>query len=96
MPRYKAVLFTPDGDWVTDYRFDTIEEVQDALADRGSTWFFYPFEGVIRDNGNFTSKRQKIVDMAPPYVDFKGRTIAALSRELKQTPEAVMRYMLGG
>lgn len=34
---YKAVLFAPDGAWVTDYRgCRTIAEVQDRLVDRGT------------------------------------------------------------
>lgn len=47
MEGYKAILFAPDGDWVTDCPGDTIEEVIEQLENLGSRWFFYPFQGII-------------------------------------------------
>jgi len=84
MKSYKAILFAPDGDYVTDYSSDTVEEVIEKLADRGSQWYFYPLEAVIVDRGS-VSKRQRLVDVSPELYGFKGCSIKtvqqALSRE---------------
>ena len=45
---YTALLVAPDGDYVTDYEGQSLNEVLEQLSDRGSRWFFYPFEFVIR------------------------------------------------
>jgi hypothetical protein len=63
--RYKAVLFATDGAWTTDYYdSESIEDVQEQLANQGSRWFFYPFEAVIVDHGALTTGKQRIVDSA--------------------------------
>jgi hypothetical protein len=49
--KYQAVLFAPDGDYVTDFHDrDTIEEVWEEIADMGSRWIFFPFCCVGTDN----------------------------------------------
>jgi hypothetical protein len=48
--RYHAVLFAPDGDYVTDYDRNTVEEVWEAINDQGSRWIFYPIPFVIRNH----------------------------------------------
>lgn len=41
--KYKAVLFSPDGEFVTDHRGrETVGDVWEAINDQGSKWFFYP------------------------------------------------------
>ena len=49
----------PDGDYVTDYSADTVEGVEEALADRGSRWVFYPFAVVVE--GGKVSDESRIV-----------------------------------
>jgi hypothetical protein len=84
MTEYKAVLIAPDGDWVTDFReCESIDEVYDRLNDMGSRWFFYPFHGVIIDHGGLTTSRQRLVSVAPPLEEFKGKTVKTLSKYLK-------------
>jgi len=95
MKRYQAVLFAPDGDWVTDFRRDTIEEVIYELANKGSRWFFYPYEAVITCNRNLhsagssvTALRQRLVDTCPELEGYKGRTIGTVSKAMaKYYPE---------
>ena len=95
MKRYKAVLFAPDGDWVTDYAgSETIEEAQERVADQGSRWFFYPFAAVIIDRGPLTSGRQRIVDGAEPFEGVKGLAINSVSKLLASIPEDEMRAIL--
>ena len=49
MRTYRAILFAPDGDFVTDFRSDTKEEVWDKVNDMGSRWIFYPIVFVATD-----------------------------------------------
>jgi hypothetical protein len=77
--KYKALLVTPDGDWVTDYwGCDTKHEVIEKLENQGSRWFFYPFQFVITDGAgrHYTKLTQRIVDASFPYEHLKGMTIA--------------------
>lgn len=82
MNGYKAVLMAPDGDYVTDYEADTVGQVEDALADQGSRWIFYPFTVVVRA-GAVTD--ETIIESACevygpdlffPGEDYTGRTLA--------------------
>jgi hypothetical protein len=80
---YQAILFAPDGDYVTDFSRESIEEVNSELADMGSRWYFYPLAFVIRDKtpGYTIGKdlmRQRIVD-APPEMDtLIGKSVATV------------------
>jgi hypothetical protein len=88
MTRYKAVLFAPDGDWVTDFRgCETVDEVKDCLDDMGSRWYFYPYQAVIVDKGALTTGRQRLVDVGWPHEDQKGRSIATFGRMLAALTE---------
>ena len=80
MRGYKAVLFAPDGDYVTDFNGRSIEEVQNMLADKGSRWFFYPFEAIILDKGGFGISRQRIIDAPEPLLELKGKSVRSASR----------------
>lgn len=76
---YKALLVSPDGDWVTDYRgYKTKEEVIECLENQGSRWIFYPYEFVIADDpsGLTATFTQRICDACPEYFFLKGKTIA--------------------
>jgi len=69
MSKYCALLVSADGDYVTDYFTDTKEKVVEALANRGSAWFFYPFEFVV------TPKLGRIVDAPGELSFFKGKSV---------------------
>ena len=98
MRRYKAILFAPDGDWVVDFSADTKEEVIERLADKGSRWIFYPFEGIILDKGGLTTSKQRLVDVAPNLPsDWKGKCIKTVKRLLgKMTDEELYEMATGG
>ena len=94
--KYKACLFSPDGDWVTDYRgCETIQEVWDNLADMGSRWFFYPFHTVIRDNGLVTTHLKRIVEAGEPFADLAGCTIQTFAKMLKEHPQDELTALWG-
>lgn len=85
MPKYKAVLFAPDGDWTTDFKGDTKEEVIEQLANRGSRWFFYLFEGIILNKGGLTKNNQRLIDLAPNLPrDLIGKSIKTVSKFLSK------------
>jgi hypothetical protein len=86
MTGYKSVQFAPDGDWITDYHCDSVDEAWNVVADQGSRWFFYPIPAVIRDNGSVTRDTQRIVDAPPEFSHLIGRTIKTFSETLAATP----------
>lgn len=89
MEKYKAVLFASDGDWVTDFAGESQDEVQELLADKGSRWFFYPFEAIIRDRGGLTTGRQRLVNALEPLDIFIGKSIRSASRFLADNPSLI-------
>jgi hypothetical protein len=80
---YKAILFAPDGDWVTDYAgCKTIDEVWDRVDNQGSKWFFYPFYFVITDERGYTLSTQRIVAAPDNLEHLVGKSIKRVSREI--------------
>lgn len=75
---YAGLLVARDGDWVVDYESDTVEEVQNKLADQGSRWYFYPFHAVIKAQAHIYTGRGRIIDAAPPFEHMKGKSIKTL------------------
>ena len=50
---YKAVLFSEDGDYVSDFlNSETIEEVVEKIDNMGSRWIFYPIWAVVNQDDN--------------------------------------------
>jgi len=90
---YKAILFAPDGDWVTDFKKDTKDEVKNALANRGSMWYFYPFEGVILDKSSVTTSSQRVVDMPPPFEHLAGKAIRTVRKYIMAIPEDELKQL---
>jgi len=73
---YKALLFHPEGDKVTDFaNSKTKQEVWNAINNMGSRWVFYPLPFVATD--------KTIVD-APNGLEFlKGKRISTVVKFLK-------------
>jgi hypothetical protein len=90
---YQAILFAPDGDYVTDFHgCESIEEVTDKLADMGSRWYFYPFTFVVCDKtpGYTIGKdmmRQRIVDAPPELGILAGKTVKSVQAFIKENGE---------
>ena len=86
---YKAILFSPDGDWVTDCSGQTKEEVWNKIADLGSRWYFYPYPAIIKDKGH-TNSFQRICDVyaEPDSLQewMKGKSIRTIQAYLSQNP----------
>ena len=94
MAKYEALLVAPDGAFVTDFKEDTIEKVQEDLADRGSRWYFYPYEFIIeahRGSDIWGDKyrhidsdflKKKIVDAPEPLNFMKGWTVGKVIKKI--------------
>lgn len=85
---YKAILFSPDGDWVTDYYgCKTKEEVLDLIDNQGSKWIFYPLYFVIVDHSDKDKLHKigkyRIVGAPPLWNDCIGKTIKSIERYLE-------------
>lgn len=90
MKSYKALLFAPDGHWVTDCRAETIKGVIEKLNDLGSKWIFYPLcHFIIRDYGQVTSPYQRIVDACEPFEFLKGKAITTTQKVIQNNPKIV-------
>jgi hypothetical protein len=78
---YKAILFHPEGDYVTDYRdTPTKEEVWERINDQGSRWIFYPLPFVCTD--------KTVVD-TPEQLEFlKGKRIKTVQAYLSDVWKA--------
>ena len=93
---YKAILIAPDGDWVTDFERNTVEEVEQELANMGSRWYFYPFHAVIKSPGSYIRfiDRKRLVSVAWPFEDMKGMTVGTLRRMIATMPEERLEAIL--
>ena len=72
--KYQAVLFHPEGDYVTDFKDNSKEAIWNQLADMGSRWVFYPICFVATD--------KTIVDTLPELKHLKGKRIKTVSKYL--------------
>jgi hypothetical protein len=94
---YKAILFAPDGDWVTDYRWcNTVEEVRERVANQGSRWTFYPYAFVILDRGDITTDRQRIIDAPDMMRGLVGYGVKTVGKRIAALSEDEHRFYLGG
>lgn len=96
---YKAILFSSDGsDYVTDYKgCETIQEVEEYLADKGSRWYFYPWEFVIKDyppSNKFPRQLIVSVPMWPSELqELKGKSIKTVQAYLKEHGNRIAEYL---
>jgi len=73
MKNYKAILFAPDGEFVTDFKDKVeIQDVWDKVADMGSRWFFYPIP--------FVATEKTIVSTPEGLEYLKGKRISTVKR----------------
>lgn len=95
---YQALLVAPDGDWTCDSfgGCETVAEVESALADMGSRWYFYPFHAVITDNRGVTRDTQRLVSCAWPFEEYAGRTVRTFARAISELPEDTLRAIMEG
>jgi len=81
MKKYKAILFAPDGDFVTDFYSDNKEDIWDSVNDMGSKWIFYPIVFIATD--------KTIVDTPEGLEHLKGKRITTVRNHIKNVYEQV-------
>ena len=73
---YRAILFHPEGDFVSDFNRDTKEDVWSEINDMGSRWIFYPIPFVATD--------KTIIDTLPELYFLKGKRIKTVAKMLNK------------
>lgn len=76
MKKYKAILFHPEGDFVTDFRDMPKDQIWSSIADMGSKWFFYPLAFIATD--------KTIIDTLPGLEHLKGKRISSVKKYFAQ------------
>lgn len=95
---YQAILFSRDGDWVTDFIGKTKKEVIDQLVDIGSKWYFYPLHFITTKHSHFTTPNQRIVDVPDDpdiYEMFRDKSIRTVSNMIKQLTDEEFAFLIG-
>lgn len=73
--KYNAILFHPEGDFVTDFKSDSKQDIWEKISDMGNRWIFYPIP--------FVATKKTIVD-APDGLDhLRGKRIKTVQKYLK-------------
>lgn len=80
--KYQAVLFSPDGDYVTDFRDSDKQEVWEFLANMGSRWIFYPIY--------FVATKKTVVDTLPGLEWLKRKRITTVQKILRNADQKVL------
>ena len=86
--KYKLLLVSPDGKYVTDGANNTKDEVLDYASNMGSRWYFYPFNVLITDKGSVLSMKQRVLDDGGCY-GVKGKTIGTFIKMIKRQEIAI-------
>jgi len=80
MKNYKAILFHPEGDFVTDFtQRQNVSDVWNEINEMGSRWIFYPIPFVTTD--------KTIIDTPEGMEFLKGKRITTAIKFFKETWE---------
>ena len=48
MAKYIALLVSPDGEFLPDFKEDSIRKVKEDLANMGTRWYYYPYIFIVK------------------------------------------------
>jgi len=85
--KYTGILLAADGDYVTDCKGETTEEVSEQLANLGSRWYFYPFQAIIRNDVPTKLSKRRLVETAFPIEFLRYRTVGNASHAIEHNKE---------
>jgi hypothetical protein len=83
-----------DGETVRDSQHDTIEEAQEASADMGSKWFFYPWHIIVKGvtvkemGGTFTSTKTDRSVLEEIFANKRLSTVKKFFNKISKRPDA--------
>lgn len=90
MNTFKLICMSFDGKFVTDSEHNTIEQAENASADMGSKWYFYPFHFIVKGK-TVKETGEGLVNMATkqPYMPlmFKGKRLQTVVKAFKTANE---------
>jgi len=84
---YRAIAFAPDGEYITEGEFKTVDEAWATIADWGSRWIFYPFTGVV--------KNKRVLSICEELIFLSNKDIKTIVRHLEVHGEDLYRDMCG-
>jgi len=92
MKTYEAVLISPNGDWITDFKEYKIKEVEEDLAIANSArilFAFYPYQFIIKSPKIHLSAnvlKERIIEVAHPesLTIMKGLTVERAIKKIMQ------------
>ncbi len=70
--KYKAVFFHPEGDFVSDFRSNSVSEVWEHINNMGSKWISYPI--------CFVATEKVIVSTPKKFMFLKGKHITTAKK----------------
>jgi len=86
--KYKLICIAPDGAYVTEGRFDTVEKAWDRSEYMGSRWFFYPIHIVTGE--------KKIVSPPDGMSEYWiGRNLSTLIKRIQENPDDACDWVNG-
>lgn len=86
----RLVCIAPDGEFVVEGRFETVEQAWNHSQDMGSRWFFYPIHVVVGD------KLGKIVDVPDGMSNYWiGKKITTLCKKIGENSQEICDWING-
>ena len=82
---YKAIAFAPDGEYITEGEFETVQDCWDRINDWGSRWIFYPFTGVV--------KNKRVISFCDILPELSNKDIKTIQKALKKDGDALYQLL---
>ena len=92
--RYTLRCIAPDGAFVTEGEFATIQDAWNRAFDMGSRWFFYPIPIVTGATSNTRLARIVSIPDGMPR-EWVGKTLGRLSKVFADNAQHVADYCNG-
>jgi hypothetical protein len=87
------ICIAPDGEFVCENKFKTINEAWERSNDMGSRWYFYPVH-VVTSGNKMKSRISAVPDGMPN--EWIGKTIKSLVDAFKANSQAIVQYLEHG
>lgn len=87
-----VICMSFDGEYVTDSHHETIEQAENAIANLGSKWFFYPFSFIVKGK-TIKESCEGLVNMATKKaympIMFDGKRLNTVVRAFEEANQYV-------
>ena len=92
--QFKLIQMSFDGEYVHDSDHNTIEDAEEASAELGSKWFFYPFSIIVKGQtvkstgGNLYDMQTQECILSKLLSGKRLQTVKKLFSKVSEMPEA--------